>query len=69
VGWRDRSSHRRILISLKLRPPATNSGMDHQDSSIPIPIASSSNGRLSRKSWKHKKTATACVLLSRVRVS
>jgi len=31
--------------------------MNHQDS--PIPIASSSNGRVSGKPWKHKKSATA----------
>lgn len=43
--------------TLKLRP--TNSGMDQHDSSIPI--ATSSNGRVSGKPWKHKKAAIRCV--------
>ena len=34
--------------------------MDQQDS--PIPITSSSNGRVSGKPWKHKKTAIRSVL-------
>ena len=37
-----------------------NSSMDQQDS--PIPIASSSNGRISGKPWKLQKTPTVCVL-------
>ncbi|KAI9454018.1 hypothetical protein F5148DRAFT_340372 [Russula earlei] len=32
--------------------------MDQQDDSAPVPIASSSNGRVSRKPWKLQKTAT-----------
>jgi hypothetical protein len=38
----------------------TDSIMDHQAS--PIPIASSSNGRISGKPWKHSKSPTVCVL-------
>lgn len=38
----------------------SNSSMDQQDS--PIPIASSSNGRVSGKPWKTRKTPTMCVL-------
>jgi len=34
--------------------------MDQQGS--PVPIASSSNGRVSGKPWKHEKTAIRCVL-------
>lgn len=37
-----------------------NSSMDQQDS--PIPVASSSNGRVSGKPWKTRKTPTAYVL-------